>query len=155
MRRHPAIKLGGFDESTEFFEIGLGLAGEADDHAGSDGHAGDGGANAFEQFQKNIGISAALHPFEHRPAGMLQRHIDVFDQRLVSGNGVKQFLRDFVGIGVEETNPLGQFSGDFGEPRQEFGQTVFETEIFAVTSGVLADQIDFADAHGEHAASLR
>ncbi len=34
------------------------------------------------------------------------------------------------------------------------GEAVFEAQVFAVAGGVLADEIDFADAHGEHASGF-
>ena len=96
-------------------------------------------------------MGTALHAFEDKRAGMLQGHVDVLHERFVGGDGIEQLLRDLIWIGVEETDPFGEFGGDLGETREELSQAVFETEVFAVTSGVLTDQIDFANAHGEHA----
>ena len=78
-----AVELRGFDELAELFEIRLGFAGEADDHAGADGDAGNGAADALDQLEENIAARAALHALQHRGAGMLQRHVDVLHQRRV------------------------------------------------------------------------
>src|SRR6185312_3417672 len=86
---------------------------------------------------------------------MLQRHVNVLHQRLMFGDGVEQALGDFVRIGVKKTNPLGLFGGKLGETREQVGKPVLEAQIFAVTSGVLADEIDFANSRLEHALSFR
>ena len=48
------VELRGLNELAQFFEIFLGFAGKSDDHAGADRDAGNGCADALEQFQKNI-----------------------------------------------------------------------------------------------------
>lgn len=40
------------------------------------------------------------------------------------------------------------------ETGEQFGKTVFEAEVFAVAGVVLADEIDFAHTHSEHACSF-
>ena len=55
------VELRSFDEIAQDFEIGFGLAGETDDHAGADSDARNGGANAFQQLQEIIAVRAALH----------------------------------------------------------------------------------------------
>jgi len=56
--------------------------------------------------RKIISAGSALHPLQHRGAGMLQRHVDIFHQRLVLGDGVEELLRDFIGIAIEEADPF-------------------------------------------------
>ncbi len=80
---------------------------------------------------------------------MLQRNIDVLDERIVCGDGVEEFLGDPVGVGVEKTHPLLRWSLDRGEAGQELRETVFDAEVLAEAGGVLADEIEFADALGE------
>jgi hypothetical protein len=82
---------------------------------------------------------------------VLQRHVDVPGERGVSGDGVEQALRDFVRIGVEEADPLLGRRLDLREARQQIGKAVGESEILAVAGGVLADQVDLADALLEEA----
>jgi hypothetical protein len=81
---------------------------------------------------------------------VLERHVDVLDQRFVGGDGVEQFLGDAVGIAVEEADPLFVRSRS-GEAFEEHGEAVLEAEVLAVAGGVLADEVDFADAFGEEA----
>ena len=99
-------------------EVGIGFAGEADDHGGADGDAGDGLADSFEEFEELIAVGAALHAFEDFAGGVLERHVDVFDERFVGGDGIEQFLGDAVGVAVEEADPLFVFGFDLGEAFQ-------------------------------------
>ena len=60
---------------------------------------------------------------------MLQRHIDVFHEGGVLGDGIQQFLRDFIGISVEEADPLGMLGFDLWrfylcEAREQQGETI-------------------------------
>ena len=70
------------------------------------------------------------------------------------GDGVEQALGDFVRIGVEEADPLFGRGLDLGEAGEQIGEAVREPQIFAVAGGVLADQVDFADALLEEAGGL-
>src|SRR5258708_38700946 len=56
---------------------------------------------------------------------------------------LEQPPRDFVGIGVEESNPLKAF--DAREFFQKAGQAIFQSEVFAIAGGVLSDERDFAN----------
>ena len=69
-----------------------------------------------------------------------------FTRSRVLRDGVEQFLRDFIRISVKEANPLRLRRLDLREPRQQLRQAVFQSEIFPVAGGILADQIDFPDA---------
>ena len=60
----------------------------------------------------------------------------------MGGDGVEQAAGDFVGVGVEEANPAQAF--DSGQLVQQQRQAVFQTEVFAVASCVLADESNFA-----------
>ena len=51
---------------------------------------------------------------------------------------------DFVGIRVEEANPLQAV--DARELFQQQGEAVFQSEVLAVAGGVLSDERDFAHA---------
>ena len=57
---------------------------------------------------------------------------------------IQKLAGDFVGIGVEKTNPAQIFDG--GEFLQQQSQAIFQAEIFAVAGGVLADEGNLADA---------
>ena len=64
-------------------------------------------------------------------------------------------LRDPVRIRVEEPNPFSLRRLDLRQPRQQVCEAILETEIFAVSGGVLADQVDLANALREQPRWLR
>ena len=86
---------------------------------------------------------------------MLQRHVDVFHQRSVFGDGVQQLLRDPVRIAIEKPDPFLALGLNLRQPRHQLRQAVLDPKIFAVRSGVLADQIDLADSAREQPRGFR
>jgi GGDEF domain-containing protein len=82
--------------------------------------------------------------FEDGGRRVLQRHVEIFADVVVPGDGVKQLAGDAVGIGVEEAQPAQAF--DAGERVEQSGEAVFEAEVFAVAGGVLADEGDLLNA---------
>jgi hypothetical protein len=62
------------------------------------------------------------------------------------GDGIEQARRDAIGITIEEAHPVQVF--DLRQALEQSGQAVAQAEVFAVESGVLADQRDFAHARG-------
>ena len=62
------------------------------------------------------------------------------------GDGFEQPRRDAIGIAIEEAHPVQVF--DLRQALEQGGQAVAQAEVFAVESGVLADERDFADAGG-------
>ena len=120
--------------------------GKSDDHAGADRHAGDGAANALDQLQENIAVRPALHALQHRRAGVLQRHVDVLDQRVVRGDGVEQLLRDLVRDSSTGNGPIFRAASRSAPGAPAAWRAILHPEIFAVAGGVLADQVDLAHA---------
>src|SRR6202043_1314494 len=59
---------------------------------------------------------------------------------------VEEFLRYAIGVGVKEAHPQQIF--DAGEAGQQLCEAIAQTEVFAVGSGVLTNQGDFASACG-------
>src|SRR5690242_18070575 len=75
---------------------------------------------------------------------MLQGHIHVGTDLVVSGDGFKQTAGNLVGISIEKADPAQLI-----DRRQFFQQQrkpVFKIEILAVTSRILANQRDLADS---------
>ena len=62
------------------------------------------------------------------------------------GDGVEQARRDAIRVAIEEANPVEIF--DLREALEQKRQAVAQAEVFAVESGVLADQRNFAHARG-------
>ena len=78
---------------------------------------------------------------------MLQGNVQILADVVVLGDGFEQPLRDAVGIGVEEAQPAQPV--DAGQSVEQVGETVFQTQVFAVAGGVLADEGDFLNAAGD------
>src|SRR5205085_4654912 len=123
-------------------EILSALAREAHDETGPNCNAWDGPADAFDQLEEDIAAPAALHTFQHARARVLQRHVDILCKRRLSGDSIEQPLGYFVGIRIEEANPLLIRSLDLCQPRQQVREAVSHSKVFAVAGGVLADQVD-------------
>src|ERR1035441_3688497 len=70
-------------------------------------------------------------------------------------DGVEQLLRNFVGIGVEEANPLPVRGLDLRQAGEQMSEAVVQSEIFAVAGGILADQVDLANTLLEEAGGFR
>jgi len=75
---------------------------------------------------------------------VLERNVEIFADVVVLGDGVEEFIGDAVGVGVEEAEPTQV--GDACELVEEGGEAVFEAEIFAIASCVLADEGEFLNA---------
>ena len=73
---------------------------------------------------------------------MLQGHIHVGADLFVLRDCVQQLAGNLVGIGVEETHPTQVF--DRRKFFQQKREAIFQAEIFAIASGVLADQGNFS-----------
>ena len=93
------------DELLQKFKVAERFAGEADDEAGAQGDAGNGGADFFQSLEKDLGAAAALHALENCGRGVLQRQVEIFADVVVLGDGFEQAAGDAVGIGVEEAEP--------------------------------------------------
>ena len=78
------VELGFADELLQKFKVAERLAGEADDEAGAERDAGNGGADFFEGLQENVGAGAALHALQHVGRGVLQRHVEIFADVVVA-----------------------------------------------------------------------
>ncbi len=68
-----------------------------------------------------------------------------FTSAACSAINTQQPLRHFVGIAVQEPHPFLMRRRNLRQPRQQLRQAVFQSEILAVTGGVLADQVDLAN----------
>jgi len=146
------VELGFFDEVFEDGDVLRSFAGEADDEAGAEGDAGDGGADLLDGLEEDVGTGSALHGLEYGGRGVLQGNVEIFADVVVLGDGFKQLVGDAVGVGVEEAEPAEV--GDAGELVEEGCEAVFEAQVFAVAGGVLADEGNFLDAAGDEGLGL-
>ena len=69
---------GGGDEVEQLVDVGLGLAGEADDEGRAHGDARAGrGARAPSRREVGVAVAGAPHAPQDGPRGVLQREVDV------------------------------------------------------------------------------
>ena len=136
----------GTHEIAQLLEIFFRFAGEAHDERSANRNARNGLPRFLQHFQKRVAVAAALHAGQHVAAGVLQRHVDVFRQAGMRGNRIEQFRRDAVRVAVQEAHPIQIVN--LRQALQQRGQSIADSQIFAVKSGVLADQRDFAHARG-------
>ena len=94
----------------------------------------------------SVAMRAALHAGQHIAAGMLQRHINIFSQARMSRERLQHFLCDAIGIRIEKAYPQNVF--DARQLFQQQRKAIAQPQVFAVGSGVLADQCDFAGSAG-------
>src|SRR5581483_6645102 len=145
------VKLGGSYKFAEFIEILLGLAWKTYDEGGPEGKSRNSAAHLFDGFQKNSGACAPFHPFKHRRRRMLERDIDVGTDFFMRSHRIQELARDLVGIGIEEPHPRQIV--DLRQSLQQQGKPVFQSQVFAVTGCVLADERDLpyttrGESHG-------
>ena len=98
------------DDPQRRLELGLGLAGEADDEVAGDGDVGARGADPVEDAQIGIGVVAAVHRLQHAVAARLHRQMQIGHQLFDLGMGADQALGHVVGM-------AGRVA-DAGEARQ-------------------------------------
>ena len=65
-------------------------------------------------------------------ARVLQRYIQILEQRGVLRQGVQKSARDAVGISVEETDPLLAGGLDARQTSEQLRQAVLDAEVLAV-----------------------
>ena len=128
------------------------LAGEADDEAGAEGDAGNGGADFLESLQEDVCACAALHGFENGGRGVLEGTSRYLQMLSCLAMVSSKLAGDAVGVGVEEAEPAEAV--DAGECVEEGGEAVLDAKVFAVAGGVLADEGDFLDAAGDELAGF-
>src|SRR4029453_13355373 len=80
-------------------EVGLGLAGEADDDVGGEGEPGDGGARAAQDPEVAAAAVAAAHEPQDPVGAGLQREVDVLAQGPAGGHGPEQVPAGVPGVG--------------------------------------------------------
>jgi len=89
----PPGKIHAAHEIQALLEIGLPLAGEAHDHVGGDGNAGDGGAGGRHQSKILIRGSLASHAAQRGRAARLQRQVQMARQAIVLPQGEEILLQ--------------------------------------------------------------
>ena len=140
---HP-VETGLLGKFAEFFEFFFRFPGKADYKRCTQREVRNRAPHFLDRTEEQFRSSASLHALQYGCRSMLQWHINVGTDVVMGGDGFKQASCDLVGIGVQESNPSQSF--DAGEFLKQQGQAVFQSQVLAIASRVLADQRDFANA---------
>ena len=138
------VEAAGLHEFREFFELFIGLAGEARHDRRANDHVRHSLPDLPDERLKGLSVTGAMHAAQDRLVRVLQRDVEVVADFRVGRHDVEQFIADAFGVTVEEADPFDAL--DFGYSGQEFGQFVLFVEVAAVERGVLRDEDHFFDA---------
>ena len=137
------IEADGLHEIEKTVEIGLGLTGKTDHDSGSQGRIGHGLPDPLEKGEQLFFILAAPHPFEHRCAGMLDRHVEIGADVVMIIDRVEQGIVNPIRMPIEKPEPATG-SGP-GHPSQQEGQIRGLFQVDSIGGGVLADDDDLPE----------
>ena len=100
-----AVELGLADKIQKGGKLGIGFAREARDERGTNGQAGNAGAEFSDQFAdvgfRGLPAHVAQHPLFH----VLEGHVDIARDLGQAGDRCDQLVRPVGGVGVEEPDP--------------------------------------------------
>ena len=147
-----AVEAGIGNELLELFELGLALAGIANDEGGTDADIGELLAETVQKGKGLPTVNAALHGMEQTAVDVLQRYVDVVADVGVLAHGLDGVEGKIGGIGVVEAYPRG--SAFSGQPGEEVAQTAATVEVKAVVGGVLRNDDYFFNARGDKVSGL-
>ncbi len=138
------VQPGAGQEALQFGQVGLGLAGEADDEVGA--HTGLGGLapDGVEQLQEAVGVAEAAHGAQHVGRGVLEGQVEVGGDLGGGGQDVDQARAHLGRLEVAHPDPLDAV--DLGQLRQQGLQQADVAEVLAVGGVVLGDQHDLLHA---------
>ena len=142
---HP-LKLPLLREGDHLLELFAGLAGEAGDERRPQHEAWDPAPQFREQLFGRPASHAALHPLQHRVAGMLEGHVEIGNDLRAGRDLVDEAIGEVDRIEIHQADPLDavhllEFVEQFHEP----GLAV---EVHPVVGGVLRDDHQFLHAVG-------
>ncbi len=129
-------------------EVGLGLAGEADDDVGGDRAVGDVLADQRDPVHVALTVVGAAHPLEDRAGARLQRQVDLLAERRQLGVGADHVLLHVLGVRAGVADPLDAL--DRVDPGQQLGEAdpAVLRQLAAVAVDVLPQQRHLAHAVG-------
>src|SRR3546814_2944 len=159
--RADAVELRLVEEIQQFLELGLSLAREADDEGGADGEVRADRTPALDAFKRLVYRTRPLHQLEHARAGVLERDVEVRQQRRHAVGVALRHQRDDVvdvrvWIHVVQAVPhaeLGQPLAQRLHPRLVGLAAPFTpgiTHVHALGLGVLRAHPPFAHAAPPH-----
>ena len=140
-------------ERERRLEIGVGLAGEADDEVGGEGDVGARAAHALDDVEIVAPRVAAVHRGQDAVGARLHRQMQIGRERRVLGVGGDQLLVHVVG--VRGRIAQAQHAGDFAAAASSAGEVAGRRRRRAVIGvDVLPDQGEFARARPRRGVSI-
>ena len=129
------------DEIEQRLELLVGLAGVADDQGGAHHDVRHPGAGMVDEAAGHGDVAGAVHVPQHGRVGVLDRHVEVGQERVVLGHDVDHAQRQRAGVDVEQAQP-GEVGHTLYDLREETWQPVLDAEVRPVADGVLGDEHD-------------
>ncbi len=137
-----AIELRGGQEIEQHLEIRVGFARKADDEGAAQGQLGADATPRLQAFKGILGGGRAFHALQDTRAAVLQRHVEIGQDRPLSHER-DQLIDVRIGIDVVQAHPGAQAAQGAGQLGQAgaYGLAVPEIgtvpEIHAIGAGVL------------------
>jgi hypothetical protein len=140
--RADAVEAHLLHEVEEPAEVVVGLAGEADDARGADGHARHRVAEARDLLADRALALGAAHAREHRVARVLHRHVEVAHHARVRRDHLEQPRRDPRRVQVQVAVP--RHAGLAEQRLEQLGEPNAVRAVAAVVREVLRHEVDLA-----------
>lgn len=93
------------DESEECLELSVGFAGVADDEGRAHRHLRQGGPGVIDQAPRHIDIARPVHAAQYIAVSMLDRHVQVGQERVVLGHHIDHPQGERAGVDIKEPQP--------------------------------------------------
>lgn len=138
------VEPGAGEETLQLGEVGLRLAGEADDEVGPGAGLRGLGADGVQELQEAVRVAEAAHGAQHAGGGVLEGQVEVRGDLRRGGQDVDQAGAHLGGLEVADPDALDAV--DVGELGQQGLQQPDVAEVLAVRGVVLGDQHDLLDA---------
>ena len=88
-----------------------------------------------------VDVAGAVHVPQHGRVGVLDRHVEVGQQRVVLGHDVDHAQGQRAGVDVEQAQP-GEIGHTLHDLREKTRQTMLDAEVGPVADRVLGDEHD-------------
>ena len=109
--RKRAVVAHFLDDLERLREVVLGLAGEADDDVGAEGHVGDRAAQLLRERDVALARIRAAHRLEHARRARLQRQVDVLADGIALGHRSNHGLAKVLRVRAREADACDSVDG--------------------------------------------
>ena len=109
------------DKIEQGLELPVGLAGVADDQRGAHHDVRHPGAGMVDEAAGHGDVAGTVHGAQHGRVGVLDRHVEVGQERIVLGHDVDHAQRQRAGVDVEQAQP-GEIGHAFDDLLSRLGR---------------------------------